>query len=480
MKKFLIAAASSGSGKTTFTMGLLRRLRNMGLKVQPFKCGPDYIDTKWHTLASGRESVNLDLWMSSAEHVVEVFEHYGSDADVCVAEGVMGLFDGWEKSAGSCAEVAKLCGLPVVLLVNAKSTAYSVAPLIYGFKHFDPSVDIAGVVFNQVASESHYSHLKAACEDAGVRCFGYVRRCKDIELPSRHLGLSIDERLRIDSFIDKVEENICLEGEFWETLQSEKSEKSDYSGHSDYSEYSEFSDYSDNSENPKPRSGGSLLISVASDEAFNFIYRANIDSLRQMGEVRFFSPMADERIPEDTDLLYLPGGYPEFYLKELAANKSMLKSVRDYIEGGGRAYAECGGMLYLCRNIIGMDGESYGMADVLNLEATFENMHLHLGYRRLVVIGDSNCCGPVLHNHETPQSDVSTTFTSLRPPLCGHEFHYSEVRPIGEGEKTVGRIYNAKGHEVDTQLYRHKNLLAGYTHFYWGNSNIFCLPINDF
>lgn len=452
MKKFLIAAASSGSGKTTFTMGLLRRLRNTGLKVQPYKCGPDYIDTKWHTLASGRESVNLDLWMSSAEHVKEVFGRYSSDADVCVVEGVMGLFDGWEKSAGSCAEVAKLCDLPVVLLVNAKSTAYSVAPLIYGFKNFDPDVKIAGVVFNQVASESHYAHLKAACEDAGVKCLGYMRRCKDIELPSRHLGLSIDEKLRIDSFIDKVAENICLEEGVWDLH---------------YSEFSEFAESSENSETPqlnnlKTQKLKTRLISVASDEAFNFTYRANIDALKQMGEVRFFSPMADEKIPDGTDLLYLPGGYPEFYLKQLSENKTMLKSVRDYIENGGLAYAECGGMLYLCRNIIGMDGESYGMADVLSLEGTFENMHLHLGYRRLEVGDTLNDC----------MATESQTF--------GHEFHYSEVRQIGEGEKAVGKIYNARGHEVDTRLYRHKNLLAGYTHFYWGDSNIFSLPFKDF
>jgi cobyrinic acid a,c-diamide synthase len=319
-----------------------------------------------------------------------------------------------------------------------------VAPLIYGFKNFDPDVKIAGVVFNQVASESHYAHLKAACEDAGVKCLGYMRRCKDIELPSRHLGLSIDEKLRIDSFIDKVAENICLEEGVWDLH---------------YSEFSEFAESSENSETPqlnnlKTQKLKTRLISVASDEAFNFTYRANIDALRQMGEVRFFSPMSDEKIPDGTDLLYFPGGYPEFYLKQLSENKTMLKSVRDYIENGGRAYAECGGMLYLCRNIIGMDGESYGMADVLSLEGTFENMHLHLGYRRWEVEGGY--------------------------PLFGHEFHYSEVRQIGEGEKAVGKIYNARGHEVDTRLYRHKNLLAGYTHFYWGDSNIFSLPFKDF
>lgn len=431
MKKFLIAAASSGSGKTTFTIGLLRRLRNMGLRVQPFKCGPDYIDTKWHTLAAGRESVNLDLWMSSKEHVKEVFERYGGDADVCVAEGVMGLFDGWDKSAGSCAEIAKLCGLPVVLLVNAKSTAYSVAPLIYGFKHFDPEIELAGVVFNQVASESHYAHLKQACEDVGVECLGYMSRCKDIELPSRHLGLSIDERLRINSFIDKVEKEICVEGNSFLMMRANTHHSSTLL----------------HSSTPSLR----LKISVAQDEAFNFTYRANIDALREMGEVRFFSPIADNTIPEGTDLLYLPGGYPEFFLKELSANKPILKSVRDYIEGGGRCYAECGGMLYLCRNIVGMDGMSYEMANVLRLEGTFENMHLHLGYRN----------------------------TPSLPQLRGHEFHYSEVRPIDGGEEVVSEFHNAKGAKTGTPLYRHKNLLAGYTHLYWGETNIFHILFDD-
>lgn len=433
MKKFLIAAASSGSGKTTFTIGLLRRLRNMGLRVQPFKCGPDYIDTKWHTLASGRESVNLDLWMSSEEHVKETFARYSADADVCVVEGVMGLFDGWEKSAGSCAEVAKLCGLPVVLLVNAKSTAYSVAPLIYGFKNFDPEIELAGVVFNQVASESHYAHLKAACEDAGVKCLGYMKRCKDIELPSRHLGLSIDEKLRIDSFIANVEKQIYIEEMRSKEVRSKEMRSEDV---------------------PLPCGGvrGGLLISVAQDEAFNFTYRTNIDTLKLMGEVKFFSPMTDEKIPEGTDLLYLPGGYPEFFLKELSGNKSMLKSIREYIEAGGRAFAECGGMLYLCRNIIGMDGKNYGMADVLSLEGTFENMRLHLGYRKIVVTNQQ---------------------------LYGHEFHYSEVRPIGDGEENTCTAFDAKNKEVGTCLYLHKNLLAGYTHLYWGETNIFHILFDD-
>ena len=156
---FLIGAATSNSGKTTFTMGLLRALRDRGLKVQPYKCGPDYIDTMFHEMASGRESVNLDTYMASDEHVKEVFQRYGEDADVRIVEGVMGLFDGYDKSKGSSAEIAMLLDIPVILVVNAKSVAYSVAPLVYGFKHFNPKLKIAGVVFNMVASENHYTFL---------------------------------------------------------------------------------------------------------------------------------------------------------------------------------------------------------------------------------------------------------------------------------------------------------------------------------
>ena len=158
--QLLIGAASSGSGKTTFTMGLLRALKNRGLQIQPYKCGPDYIDTKFHTLASGHESVNLDTWLGTEDHVKQLYQSYGENADVCVVEGVMGLYDGYHRTQGSSAELAGLLDIPVILLVNAKSTAYSVAPLISGFKNFSSKVRIVGVVFNQVSSMSHFEYLK--------------------------------------------------------------------------------------------------------------------------------------------------------------------------------------------------------------------------------------------------------------------------------------------------------------------------------
>ena len=211
---FLIGAATSNSGKTTFTMGLLRALRDKGLKVQPYKCGPDYIDTMFHEIASGRESVNLDTYMASDEHVKEVFQRYGEDADVRIVEGVMGLFDGYDKSKGSSAEIAMLLDIPVILVVNAKSVAYSVAPLIYGFKHFNPKLKIAGVVFNMVASENHFAFLKQACEDAGVPCLGYMLRNRDLIIPGRHLGLTIEAREETEELISlaakEVEEHVLM------------------------------------------------------------------------------------------------------------------------------------------------------------------------------------------------------------------------------------------------------------------------------
>ena len=197
--QFLIGAASSGSGKTTFTLGLLRALKNRGLKVQPFKCGPDYLDTKHHAAAAGQTSYNLDTFMASATHVQEVYARHSRTADICITEGVMGLFDGYDNMAGSSAELAGLLHLPVILVVNARSTAYTVAAILYGFKHFRPDIQIAGAVFNFVGSESHYTYLQQACRDAGVEALGYLPKCKGIEIPSRHLGLNIDSE-----FADRI------------------------------------------------------------------------------------------------------------------------------------------------------------------------------------------------------------------------------------------------------------------------------------
>ncbi|MDY5857683.1 MAG: cobyrinate a,c-diamide synthase [Porphyromonas sp.] len=427
--QLLVAATNSGCGKTTFTLGLLRLLRRRGLEVAGFKCGPDYIDPKFHQLASGRESINLDLYMMSPEHVGSTYARYSQGADAIVVEGVMGLYDGSEKMQGSPAEIAKLLDIPVVLLVNAASSAYSVGAIIYGYKHWQPGVRIVGVVFNRVASENHYSFLADAARDAGVESLGYIPRTQSLEVPSRHLGLSLEELARLDAFPDQVADLLEAHVDIARLLELCASPSPQVI----------------EEQRPEP-SAHSMRIAVARDEAFNFSYPENIRALERLGAVCYFSPLRDATLPE-CELLYLPGGYPEFYLDRLSANSAMRSSIRDYAEAGGRILAECGGMMYLTRAIIDEDGSSYPMCGILDNAATMQGMKLSLGYR----------C-------------VRTKALELR----GHEFHYSRLTEAGS-EAVVAEQFGAKGNKVPTALYRYRNVLAGYTHLYWAEQDILAL-----
>ena len=404
---FLLAATNSGCGKTTLTIGILRALQRKGIAVRPFKCGPDYIDTQYHRMASGVESVNLDARFTTAEHLREVFSRYSRDVNV--VEGVMGLFDGYDRHHGSSAEIASILGIPVIIIINARSMAYSAAGIIHGFKTLRTDIHIAGVIFNQVGSERHASFLRQACEDTHTLCLGCIPRIPEMEIPSRHLGLSLDNEQRIESLIQ---------------LASDAVEK-----HLDWER--------NNSSLLIPHS--SLSISIARDSAFNFTYLENIDQLKALGPVTFFSPLTDKQIPPSTHLLYLPGGYPEFFLPQLSSNHSMLESIHNFIENGGRCLAECGGMMYLCSNIIGMDGNTYPMANVLHQTATLQGMKLHLGYREWKGITSDGT--PYLFH--------------------GHEFHYSHI--VEEEPHT---------HPTHPPIYIYKNLRASYIHIYWGDKDL--------
>ena len=423
--QLLIGAMHSGSGKTTFTMGILRALQRRGLQVQPFKCGPDYIDTRFHAVASGRESVNLDTWLASEAHVLDLYARYGADADACVTEGVMGLFDGFDRMQGSSAAIARMLDLPVVLVVGARSMAYTVAAQLHGMKTFLPGLRIAGVVFNQVSSDNHFRFLLEACDDAGLRCFGRLPRSSGLEVPSRHLGLTLAAEEEMNGWIDRaadlVSANIDLDG-LLEAVTCPV---------------------------PKPDvrpslPDGSLRIAVARDAAFNFTYRENLSRLAQTGPVTFFSPLAGDPLPE-ADLVYLPGGYPELFAAELSSQSSLMAQLRDYAVDGGRILAECGGMIYLSQAIEGVEGGPYPMCGILPFSATMAGARLHLGYRRIV--------------------------DAAGREWRGHEFHYSDVTSP-EALPSVAEEYNARGERVSTPLYRWKNVIAGYTHIYWGEAGL--------
>lgn len=421
----LIGAASSGSGKTTFTLGLLRALKNRNGKVRPFKCGPDYIDTRHHKMAAGCPSVNLDSFMMSEQHIQDLYRRYTLDADYAVTEGVMGLFDGYDGMQGSSAEIARTLNIPVILIVNAKSTAYSVAPLLYGFKNFYKEINLVGAVFNFVASENHYSFLKQACKDAGVEALGYLPKQADVEIPSRHLGLTLDEAFCFDTFADRVAGLVEKHVDIDRLLDLTACNP----------------DSLPQTSLPEQCLASPLKISIAHDAAFNFAYEENIRLLHRMGKVTFFSPLKDAALPE-SDFVYLPGGYPELFLSALSTNRSMLRSIRRYAEAGGKLLAECGGMMYLCNDIKSAEGTAYPMVGLLNQSATMEQMKLRLGYR---------------------------TLSYKDYLLKGHEFHYSRIEPAEQKPASVTTACTAKGSPVDTPLYRYKNVLAGYTHLYWAD-----------
>lgn len=421
--QFLIAAPSSNSGKTTLTLGILRLLSDRGYTVQPFKCGPDYLDTKHHSLAAGRPGINLDSYMMTKEHVKELYARYAANADVAVVEGVMGLFDGARRMEGSSAEIANLLSLPVILIVDAHAMAYSAAPLIYGFKNFLPGLHVAGVIFNRVNAGSHYRFLEDACEDAGVPTLGYIPYNEEINIPSRYLGLSISLENNYEAIIRKAAAHIIKTVDVEKLLSVVTVKPPEVVAPTVHER------------------NRSLKIAVASDEAFNFIYHENIAVLQQLGEVTYFSPLKDAELP-DTDFVYLAGGYPELHLRELSNNTSMRRSLYDYCTKGGRVHAECGGMMYLGKHITDKEGNTYPAAGFLDITTSLHEQALSLGYRSVLLNGKV---------------------------YKGHEFHYStlkEIFPI----PSVGQIRNARNEEVATKLYRKDQVIASYIHFYWGEN----------
>lgn len=442
--QFLIAAPSSNSGKTTITLGLLRLLKNQGYKVQPFKCGPDYIDTKYHAKAAYQVSINLDTYMMSESHVKGLYSRYSKEADISIIEGVMGLFDGANRMQGSSAEIAMLLDVSVILVINAKAMAYSVAPILFGLKNFNPNVKIAGVIFNFVNTESHYSFLKDACDDVGLEALGYVSADAAISIPSRHLGLSISSENDYETIIESAAQHLAKSIDTDRLLRICKSDKNS----KPYAGFVEEKVVEEVDLNLKDKLyPNDYKIAVAKDEAFNFTYFENIKTLENLGEVIYFSPLKDAVIPE-TDMLYLAGGYPELYLEELTANTSMRKSILDFCSNGGKVIAECGGMMYLGNQIIDAEGRGYKMAGFLPIETSMEKAKLSLGYREVQLNGKI---------------------------IKGHEFHYSTAIEK-EHLSTVGEVFNAKGIKVNTPIYKLKNVMASYIHFYWGE----CDFIDDF
>ncbi|MFZ3209143.1 MAG: cobyrinate a,c-diamide synthase [Geobacteraceae bacterium] len=450
MKSIIIAAPHSGSGKTIVTIGIMECLKRRGLRVAPFKVGPDFIDPGYHRMVTGRPSVNLDGWICSESFVRESFIHHAQGTDMAVIEGVMGLFDGigGTQEAGSTAQIARITGAPVILVVDAKGQARSAAALVKGFAEFDPQVNLAGVIFNNVGSDNHCRVLKEAVESVGITVIGCIPRDEKLRIESRHLGLMTAEEnplsaAFLDHLAEVVEEHLDLDQILAAPPErgiSANLSKNDLDfplpleGEGTKSSKSAFM--------PKVR------VAVARDAAFCFVYEDNLRLLREAGaELVEFSPLRDEGLPGNIAGIYLPGGYPELFADALASNTAMKAAIREEIEAGLPVFAECGGFIYLTQGI--GDQELTPFVGIFPVTTRMLPRRKALGYREIETVADSII---------GPQGTIAR----------GHEFHYSEM---GDMPSQVERIYRVRrqGVELGGEGFRYRNCLASYIHLHFGS-----------
>ncbi len=395
----IIAAPASGAGKTTVTLGLLRHLRRTGVAVAPFKAGPDYIDPAFHAAACGRASVNLDAWAMRPETFAALASAVASDAEIVVGEGVMGLFDGAADGTGSTADVSRLTGWPVILVVDASAQAASAAAVVHGFASFRDDVAVAAVVFNRVGGERHRRMIIDATEPLGIPVLGCIPRAPGLVLPERHLGLvQASEHDGLAALLDATADLIA------EHLDIDRLRA--IARPSTIAAFGE----------PKafPPLGG--RIALARDDAFRFAYPHVLESWRRAGaEIVPFSPLADEAPDRAADAVYLPGGYPELHAGRLAANAGFLDGLRAAAARGATIHGECGGYMVLGDGLVDAAGHRHAMAGLLPLVTSFAERRLHLGYRALRLLADG------------PLGPADTAFR-------GHEFHYAATLSEGAAE----------------------------------------------
>ncbi|MFG2935589.1 cobyrinate a,c-diamide synthase [Streptomyces sp. NPDC048282] len=441
--RLVIAAPSSGSGKTTVATGLMAAFAARGLAVSPHKVGPDYIDPGYHALATGRAGRNLDAYLCGPELIGPLFAHGARGCDLAVVEGVMGLYDGaaGDGELASTAHVAKLLRAPVVLVVDASSQSRSVAALVHGFASWDPEVRVGGVILNKVASDRHEELLREALESSGVPVFGVLRRVAGVDTPSRHLGLvPVAERRAeavdavaamaaqvsvgcdLEGLLELARGAGVLSGAAWDAAEALASSPPSPGA-------------------AAPGDGVKSVVAVAGGAAFTFSYAEHAELLAAAGaEVVVFDPLRDERLPEGTRGVVIGGGFPEVYGGELSANESLRKDIAALARSGVPVAAECAGLLYLCRELDGLP-----MCGVLDAGARMSE-RLTLGYRDAVAVSDSV---------------LAVAGTRMR----GHEFHRTVVEP-GAGAAPAWGVRTPRPH---VEGFVQQGVHASYVHTHWAS-----------
>uniref|UniRef100_UPI00402946D3 cobyrinate a,c-diamide synthase n=1 Tax=Candidatus Tripitaka californicus TaxID=3367616 RepID=UPI00402946D3 len=444
----LIAGTHSGVGKTTITLALMTTLKKKGLKVQGFKVGPDYIDPSHHTTATGIPSRNLDTWMMGPEACLELFTRAAREADISVIEGVMGLYDGHSDGtgAGSTAHLAKLLGVPVILVLDAKGIGQSAAAMALGYKLLDPEVLLAGVILNNVASKTHLEYLKKPIEgQAGLPVLAYMERDTDLSIPERHLGLTPSQEFSENHnlYEDLAERLIWLGKRGPQEVASLTREIPP--------------------QRPRVfdvgvtrRVAPTMRLALARDEAFHFYYQDNLDLLQSLGaQLLPFSPLRDSTLPPEVDLIYIGGGFPELYASQLEANLPMREAMRQAAEKGVAIYAECGGLMYLMERLINFEGRSYDMCGIFSGASQMGKKRQALGYVTVRAREDNLLC----KRGET---------------LRGHVFHWSRLVDVPEDSQKFAYELEKGMEGVPANLGRDglqkDNVLASYVHVHFAQN----------
>lgn len=416
-RAIIVAAARSGSGKTSVAIGLMRAFRGLGLSVAGAKSGPDYIDPAFHAEATGRPGVNLDSWAMPPDLIGGLLSMQAREADLLVIESAMGLFDGVhhaEGRTGSAADLARRFDIPVLLVLDVSGQSQTAAAIAHGFASFDPDVAIAGVVLNQVASDRHEAQVREAIEKRGIRVFGAIRRNPDMALPERHLGLvQAREHAALEAYIERLAGVISASIDL-DAVQAAAGPLS--------------AGYGSTSAIAPP----GQRIAIADDAAFAFLYPHLGRAWREAGaELVPFSPLADEAPDASCDVCWLPGGYPELHAGTLAAAARFRSGLADFARTRP-VHGECGGFMVLGRALEDADGATHEMTGLLGHVTSFARRRINLGYRRARLLADS---------------PLGMAGSSVR----GHEFHYSQVvepggdEPLAEIEDAAGRSLGASG-----------------------------------
>jgi cobyrinic acid a,c-diamide synthase len=440
--RLVIAGTSSGVGKTMIAAGLIAALRETGRRVQPFKCGPDYIDPGYLTQAAGLPCRNLDSWLLSRDSLIELFSHAANEADISVVEGVMGLYDGRNglESSGSTAEVAKWLRAPVILVVDVAKMSGSAAAIVLGYRQLDPEVNLAGVILNNVGSPAHLRWVtEAVARKTGVPVFGYLPKNAEIRLPERHLGLV--------PAAEKRELNGCMAG-----ITEQVRSTVDVTAISRLAGMTESLPPVTESLFPRKVASGLVNIAVARDEAFNFYYQDNLDLLVARGaELRFISPLRDSSLPVDTHGVFIGGGFPEMYAGELEANTGFKRALAEAAGAGMPIYAECGGLMYISRGITDFEGNRYTMTGLTPGWTVMQKQRVRMGYAVAEALRDS-------------------ILAQRGKRLRGHLFHWSKLlEPPELTEKAAYRILEPEEQLEGFVAGPRSNILGSYLHLHFGS-----------